>query len=106
MIALWLAKIWTKAGTWLALAGAVVAAIFAAMLYGEHKGKQVGVADAAKQAIADARAAQASVTSASATRASVEAATAKLPEAQAQKIADADPATAAGELRQDGWTRN
>lgn len=106
MIAAWFAGLWAKLGVWLALAGAVIAAVFAAMLYGEHKGKQVGVADAAKQAIADARAAQASVTSASATRASVEAATAKLPEAQAQKIADADPATAAGELRQDGWTRD
>ena len=106
MIALWLAKIWTKAGTWLALAGAVVAAIFAAMLYGEHKGKQVGVSDAAKQAVADARAAQVAVTDAANVRATVEADITKLPEAPAQKVADADPATAAGELRRDGWTRD
>lgn len=104
MIAAWFAGLWAKAGVWLALVGAVIAAVFAAMLYGEHKGKQV--ADAAKQAIANARAAQASVASASATRAAVEAATAKLPEAPAQKVADADPATAAGELRQDGWMRD
>ena len=106
MIALWFAKIWTKAGTWLALVGAVIAAIFAAMLYGEHKGKQVGVAGAAKQAVADARAAQAAVTDAANVRATVEAEITKLPGAPAQKVSNADPATAAGQLRQGGWTRD
>ena len=106
MIAAWFASLWAKAGAWLALAGAVIAAVFAALLYGEHKGKQVGVADAAKQAVADAKAAQAAVTDAATVRANVEAETAKLPEAPAQKVADAKPSTAAGQLRQDGWTRD
>ena len=106
MIAAWFASMWAKAGAWLALAGAVIAAIFAALLYGEHKGRQTGVADAAKQAVADAKAAQDAVTHGASVRANVESDTAKLPEAPAQKVADADPTTAAGQLRQDGWTRD
>lgn len=106
MIAAWFAGLWAKLGVWLALASAVLAAVAAAAVWGERKGKQVGIADAAKQAVADAKAAQAAVTDAATVRANVEADTAKLPEAPPQKIADADPNTAAGQLRQGGWTRD
>lgn len=58
MIAVWLAKLWAKAGTWLALVGAVIAAMWVVFLTGKHKGTEAGLADAAQQAIKDARAAQ------------------------------------------------
>lgn len=101
-----LAALWAKAGTWLALAGAVIAAVFAALLWGEHKGKQVGVANAAKQVAKDAQASQQATKTAASVRAEVESASAGLPDAPAQKVADADPATAAGKLRDEGWTRD
>lgn len=58
MIAAWLAKLWAKTGTWLALAGAVIVAVWVAFMTGKHKGEDAGLADAAQQAIKDARAAQ------------------------------------------------
>lgn len=102
----WLAKLWAKAGTWLALAGAVIVAVAAAAVWGERKGKQVGIADAAQDAIREANAAAQQVKDAARTRTDVEADASKLPDAPAQKVADADPATAAGKLREDGWTRD
>lgn len=106
MIAKWFAELWAKAGMWLALAGAVLAAVAAAAVWGERKGKQVGIADAAQDAIREANAAAKQVKDAAQTRAGVEAEASQLPDAPAQKVADADPATAAGKLRDDGWTRD
>lgn len=106
MIAKWFAELWARAGVWLALAGAVIVAVLVAFLTGKHKGQDAGLADAAQQAIRDARAAQQATQDAAKTRADVEAKTAALPDAPAQKVGDADPATAAGKLKDSGWTRD
>lgn len=106
MIAAWIARLWTKAGAWVALAGAVIVAVLGALLWGEHKGKQAGVADAARQAVKDAAAATKAVQDAAATRTQVDAAADKLPDAPAQEVGNAAPDTAAGKLRDDGWTRD
>lgn len=96
--------IWLKLkGYLIALAG-LLAALGAAVLYGRAKGREAerGKTRDAQEA---ATAAQATV-HAHEVRNEVENETAKLPDAPAQSVAAADPATAAGRLRDDGWTRD
>jgi hypothetical protein len=82
----------------------MLTAIAAAVLYGRSKGR------AAEQV--KTRAAQEAATAAQAivhaheVRDEVENETAKLPDAPLQSVATADPATAAGRLRDDGWARD
>ena len=90
---------------WLAAAAAVLLAIVTVGLYGRHKGKQAAEqAEAARDAQANAQAAG-QVIQANEVRHEVEAENAKLPDAPEQPVATADPATAAGQLRDDGWVR-
>jgi gas vesicle protein len=105
MSALWAWFLGTRIGRWIVGIGAVIAAIAAAVLVAFVKGKHSQAdTDKAKEAGAEQRAAQA-VTDAANTRQEVDNATAKLPDAPAQTVATADPASAAGELRDDGWMR-
>lgn len=98
------AWVWEKVGKWMALLGALATAIFAALEYGKHEGKQQQAdADAAKSAKQQVQQAQA-VTDAAKTRSEVDNETAKLPDAGTQRIGDAKPGTAAGELQ--SWTRD
>lgn len=83
--------------TWLAAAGAVVIAIASALIYGWFRGKrQVEQAQDAKQADV--------IEHATEVRNDVERTTHALPDAPAQPVADADPDTAAGQLREH-WSR-
>lgn len=83
---------------------AAIVAIASAWLLGRHKG---AVTQKAVQAASDARtavqAAQDTI-KAHEVRHDVESEVQKLPDAPPQSVADADPATAAGKLR-DGWLR-
>lgn len=94
-----------KLKTWALALFAVLAAIASALLYGRHKGKQAAEqAEAARDAQANAQTAQ-QVIQAHEVRNEVEAENAKLPDAPAQTVVTADPGTAAGQLRDDGWVR-
>lgn len=94
-----IAALWARLYGWVMALGALVAAVGAAWLYGRHQGKE---AQEDKQAVADAQAnAQAQHD-----RNEVDNETAKLPDAPPQKVGDADPNTAAGRLRDDGWLRD
>ena len=101
----WALTLWAKVKGWAIGLAALVLAIAAAWLLGRREGKVVAKAGASEQqaennaAAAQAQAAHAEV------RHEVENDTAKLPDAPAQRVADADPATAAGHLRNDGWVR-
>lgn len=95
--------IWLKLRGWLYGLIAAAGLMLAAWLLGRQKGKQSGEADA-QAARNDAANAQAKAEQMEA-RHEVDAEVAKLPEAGPQKVADADPATAAGKLRDDGWLR-
>lgn len=90
----------------LAALGAVLLAIASAVLYGRRKGKQAAEqAEAVRDVQANAQAAQ-QVIHAHEVRNEVEVENAKLPDAPAQAVGTADPATAAGKLRDDGWVRD
>jgi hypothetical protein len=109
MSALWAWFLSTTIGRWIVGVGAVLAAlavaIASAFLYGRGKGKgEQATADKAKDAQSLAQAAQEAVDAAN-VRKDVDNETAKLPDAPAQSVANADPATAAGQLRDDGWVR-
>ena len=96
--------VWLKVRGWLYGIAALAGLLLGAWLAGRSKGKQ---AEQVKT-----RAAQEAAATAQATvhvhevRRDVEIETAKLPDAPAQRVAHADPATAAGRLRDDGWTRD
>jgi len=102
----WLLTLWSKTKLWaLALAG-VLAAIGSAWLYGRHRGKQAQQqADAARDAQVNAQIAQ-QVAQAQEARNEVDAQVQALPAAPSQQVATADPGTAAGKLRDDGWMRD
>lgn len=93
-----------KLKTWALALLALFAALAGAVLYGRAKGKaaEQGKTRAAQEAAA---AAQATV-HAHEVRNEVENETAKLPDAPPQRVGDADSGTAAGRLRDDGWTRD
>lgn len=96
--------LWLKLRGWLYGLIAAAGLLLAAWLLGRQKGKQAGEADAQNArndaANANARADQLEA------RHEVDAEVARLPDAPAQRIADAAPGTAAGELRDRGWLRD
>jgi hypothetical protein len=100
------AWLWAKLSGFALAAGGVLIALAGAWLYGRHQAHAADDAETAardaKQAAADAaeRAHQTEV------RHDVEVQTAQLPDAPPQQVAAADPATAAGRLRDNGWTRD
>lgn len=101
-----LLAIWTRLRAWVIAAGAVLIAIASAWLYGRRQGKVAQQqADAYRDAQANARAAQQRA-DAQETRNEVEAEVSQLPPAPPQTVATADPSTAAGKLRDDGWVRD
>jgi hypothetical protein len=107
---IWLATAWrwflsTTLGRWFVGIGVLIAAIGAACLYWFERGKRTQAdTDKAKDAQSLVEAAQEAVNAAN-VRKDVDNETAKLPDAPAQTVASAAPATAAGQLRDDGWVR-
>lgn len=99
-----IALLWAKCWKGIAAFGALLAAIGGIYLAGRSKGKAVEQVhtQAAQNAAATAQATTAQLESRHETDLEV----AKLPDAPAQQIAAADPATAAGKLRDDGWVRD
>jgi hypothetical protein len=101
----WLVTLGARLKAWAIGIAVVLAAIASAWLLGRRKGEVVQKqAQAVSDAQANAQAAQQQV-QAQETRNAVEAEISKLPNAQPQTVATADPATAAGQLRTDGWLR-
>jgi len=99
-----IALLWAKVWKWVCALGAVLAAIGGIWLWGREKGKaseQVKTRDA-QEAAATAQATVEQLESRHATDTAVQ----NLPAAPLQTIADADPTTAAGKLRDDGWVRD
>lgn len=118
--ALWARLVASKFGAWAikwcAIVGALIVALGVVFFKGRSEGEKTGAAkgeaDAAQAkaaaaeheaavAASDQQAEQAAVQAASEVRNEVE----KLPDAPAQPVGTADPSTAAGELRDDGWVR-
>lgn len=104
-VVIWLAKL----KGWLIGIAAVLAAVTGAWLLGRREGRVVTSAGAdaeqqAQTATNNAAAAQAKADNAK-VRHDVETDTAKLPDAPAQRVGDAAAGTAAGRLREEGWTR-
>lgn len=99
-----IASLWLKAKGWAMGLCLLLGGLVVAWVMGRQKGKQAGEADAQSArndaANANARAGQLEA------RHDVDAAVAKLPDAPAQAVAAADPATAAGKLRDEGWLRD
>lgn len=96
----------TTVGRWIVGIGAVLAALAVALYVAFRKGKHAQAdTDAAKDATEQAQAAQ-QVVQAATTRQEVEHETEQLPAAPAQTVATADPHSAAGQLRDDGWLRD
>lgn len=96
--------LWAKAWKGICALGALLAAVLGVYLAGRSKGKAVEQVNtqAAQNAAATAQATTAQLESRHETDVEV----AKLPDAPAQQVAAADPATAAGKLRDDGWVRD
>jgi type II secretory pathway pseudopilin PulG len=89
-----------------AVIGALIAAVAFGRLRGAREARQAAQEKAdATQARSRADAAEAAQHHAE-VRHEVESETARLPDAPAQTVGDADPGTAAGRLRDDGWTRD
>lgn len=101
---------------WCAILGALFVALGAALSFGFLEGKKTGAAkgeidaakakaDAAEQqaavAASDQKAEQAAASAASEVNNAIQ----RLPDAPAQQVGAADPNSAAGQLRDDGWTR-
>lgn len=96
----------TKFGRWVIGIAAVIAAFVVTWWLAHIQGANAqAIKDAKAQDESLAEAAKQVVNAAQA-RADVEADASKLPDAPAQKVAGADPVTAAGKLRADGWTRD
>ena len=90
--------------TWLAIAGAMIVAIGVALIYGMYRGRQYAAdkIKAVKRKVADAEA----TIHAHEVSDHVEQTVNQTPDAPPQKVADADPDTAAGHLRDVGWMRD
>lgn len=99
-----MALLWTRLWKYIVALGAVLAALGAAVLYGRSKGKAAEQVKtrAAQDAATTAQAATKQLESRHETDVQVQ----RLPDAPAQVVATADPATAAGKLRTDGWLRD
>lgn len=89
---------------WIYGVAAAIALLLAAWLLGRQKGRQVGAAQAqaAREEAANAQAIATQLES----RHDTDIQIAKLPDAPAQRVAEAAPGTAAGELRDRGWLRD
>lgn len=98
-----LAILWAKVWKWIVAACALLLAVLAIFYKGKSSGeaKQQTKVDEANQRADIAEQSQKAVE----TRHDVETEVAKLPEAPAQKVADARVDSAAGQLRDDGWMR-
>lgn len=97
--------LWLKLKGWLIGMGAFVLLVLSAWLLGRSKGKAAQkVADDAREAQANAQAVQ-QVQQVQESRHETDAENAALPDAGPQQVGQADPATAAGKLRDDGWVR-
>jgi len=106
----WLLNAWNAAKTRVIAVLAAIVAAGAAYLLGRRQGSssataQIDAQHQAQQAENNAAAAQAAADHAE-VRHEVESDTATLPDAPAQPVASSDPATAAGKLRDEGWTRD
>lgn len=96
--------LWAKAWKGICALGALLAAVLGVYLAGRSKGKAVEQVNT--QAAQNAAATAQATVHAHEVRNEVEIETAKLPDAPPQQVGTADPATAAGKLRDDGWTRD
>jgi len=97
-----IALLWAKVWKWVCALGAILAAIAGVWLWGREKGKaseQVKTR-AAQDAAATAQATAQQLESRHETDTQVQ----RLPDAPAQPVATADPATAAGKLQD--WSRD
>lgn len=86
--------LWERFKTWLVVIAALVATGVGIWLKGRQQGKQAAKQEQARQVIR-----------AHEVRDEIETENAKLPDAPPQRVADADPDTAAGKLRDNGWMR-
>lgn len=103
---MWSWFITTRFGRWVIGVAAIIAAFVVTWWLAHIQGANAqAIKDAKAQDASLAEAAQQTIDAAQA-RAGVEAGTSALPDAPAQKVAEADPASAAGKLRDDGWTRD
>lgn len=98
-----LAWLWSKAKAWAIGLCLLLGSLVVAWVMGRQKGKQAGEVDA-QNARNDAANATARADQLEA-RHETDAQVAQLPEAPAQRVGDAAPGTAAGELRAD-WSRD
>ncbi len=96
--------LWLKLKGWLYAAGALLAALGAAVLYGRAKGKAAEQVKtrAAQEAAATAQATAQQLEARHETDAEVQ----RLPDAPAQTVETAAAGAAAGKLRDDGWMRD
>lgn len=104
----WLLSLWSGAKAWVTAILAALVAVGAAYLFGRRKGSAEAAAKAqlqqrAEQAETNAAAAQAAAQHAE-VRHEIETESAALPDPGPQRVGDADPSSAAGRLRDDGWT--
>lgn len=103
---IFLTAIWSKLSKWIIALGAILAAIGSVWLYGRSKGvdaqKSKDETKDAQEAVQEAQQTAQAVESRHETDTEVQ----KLPDAPTVPVATADPATAAGKLRDDGWTRD
>lgn len=104
----WLISLWGNVKAWLAAVVVAVAAAAAAYLLGRRKGASDAAAQAQLQQRAERAENQAAAAEAAAqhaeVRRDVESESTPLPDPGPQRVGDADPASAAGRLRDDGWT--
>jgi cytoskeletal protein RodZ len=87
--------LWERFKTWLVVIAGLVVAGVAIWIKGRQQGKQAAKNEQAQQVIR-----------AHEVRDEIEVENAKLPDAPPQRVADADPGTAAGKLRDDGWVQD
>ena len=99
-----LAGLWAKVQGYFWAAVAIAGAVGAAVLYGREKGEQSQQAKTqnAEAEVEEAKQTEQTVESRNETDQNVE----RLPDAPAQTVGTADPATAAGKLRDGGFTRD
>lgn len=100
----WLTLLWGKVWQWVCGIGAFLALLGAAWLLGRSKGKAAEKVNtmAAESIAAAAQATVKQMESRHETDIEVQ----KLPDAPAQAVGTATAGTAAGKLRDDGWTRD
>lgn len=95
--------LWAKVWKWVAAIGALAAVIAGIFLKGRESGKQSQQVKV-DQATQDAQVAK-QTAQAVETRHDIDQTVSNLPQAPAQTVASADPDSAAGKLRDNGWVR-